>query len=103
MAPRFQHFHDLDDLRNYVNSTLCNHYQLQIDAFQMTERVIRRSGVACGIYFSLQGPRAVQFTAIWETDRNQILFYGASGERILKTQLTDAPSLEAANRELVAA
>ena len=40
--------------------------------------------------------RAVRFTAIWETDRNQILFYGPQGERFLKTQLIEAPALESA-------
>ena len=39
---------------------------------------------------------AVRFTAIWETDRNQILFYGPQGERFLKTQLLEAPPLETA-------
>jgi hypothetical protein len=50
---------------------------------------LNRSGRPCGIYFCLQGPRAVRFTAIWEIERNQVLFYGPSGERILKSQLMD--------------
>jgi hypothetical protein len=35
----------------------------------------------------------VKFTAVWETDRNTILFYGAAGERFHRTQLVEAPSL----------
>lgn len=77
----------LDDLREYVNETLCEHFQLQLDAFQMTERILRRGARPCGIHFCLHGPRSVKFTAIWETDRNQVLFYNPSGERFLKTQL----------------
>jgi hypothetical protein len=42
----------------------------------------------------LHGPRATRFSAIWETDRNQILFYGCAGERFQKTQLLEAPELE---------
>jgi len=84
----------LHDLREYVNDTLCEHYQLQIDAFRLTERVLRRGNKPCGIYFCLHGPRAVRFTAIWETDRNQILFYGSTGERILKTQLLGPLALD---------
>ncbi len=84
----------LTDLREYVNETFCDHYQLQIGAFQMTEKILRRGGKPCGIYFCLHGPRAVKFSAIWETDHNQILFYSSSGERFLKTQLLEAPSLE---------
>jgi hypothetical protein len=86
----------VNDLRQYINITLCEYYQLQNGAFQMTEQVLIRSGKPCGIYFCLQGPRAVRFSAIWETDRNQILFYGPQGERFLKTQLLEAPVLESA-------
>jgi len=94
MATRFHQIHNLDDLREYVNQTLCSHYQLESDAFHMTERLLRRGGKPCGIYYCLHGPRALKFTAIWEMDRNQVLFYGCGGERFQKTQLLDAPSLE---------
>jgi hypothetical protein len=94
MLTRFHQVQDLDDLREYVNETLCDHYQLQNDAFRMTERVLRRHSRPCGIYFCLHGPRAVQFTAIWEADHNQVLFYGSTGERILRTQLLSPVSLD---------
>jgi hypothetical protein len=94
MVTRFHQIRSLDDLRDYVNETLCTHYELQIDAFRLTERILRRSGKPCGIYFCLHGPRAVKFTAIWETERNQILFYGSAGERFQKTQLLESPRLD---------
>ncbi|WP_345092300.1 hypothetical protein [Bremerella cremea] len=62
----------------------------------MTERVIVRAKDPCGIYFCLHGPRSVKCTAIWETDTNTILFYGASGERFLRTQLSSASALQVA-------
>jgi hypothetical protein len=93
---RCHEIHSLDHLRHYVNETLCEHYELQIDAFRMTERVLRRGNRPCGIYFCLHGPRAVKFTAIWETDRNQILFYSPNGERFLKTQLLGPLGVELA-------
>ena len=96
MLTRFQQIESVHDLREYVNTTICNHYQLQEGAFRMTERVLRRGDKPCGIYFCLHGPRATKFTAIWETDRNQILFYGSRGERFLKTQLLMAPIGETA-------
>jgi hypothetical protein len=96
MVTRFHQIRNLDDLRDYVNETLCTQYELQIDAFRLTERILRRSGKPCGIYFCLHGPRAVKFTAIWETDGNQILFYGSGGERFQKTQLLEAPRLDSA-------
>ena len=85
---------NMDDLREYINSTSCEQYELQSGAFPMTEKILRRCGKPCGVYFCLYGPRATQFTAIWETDRNQILFYGSAGERFQKTQLTGAPELD---------
>jgi hypothetical protein len=89
-----QQIDSVDDLREYVNTTICTYYKLQFGAFPMTERLLRRGEKPCGIYFCLLGPRATRFSAIWETDRNQILFYGSRGERFQKTQLTAAPELE---------
>lgn len=94
MLTCFQQIDSLHDLREYVNVTLCDRYQLQLGAFQMTERVLVRGGKPCGIYFCLHGPRMLRFSAIWETDRNRILFYGSRGERFQKVQLIEAPRLE---------
>jgi hypothetical protein len=84
----------LDELRTYIKATLCDHSQLEIDAFPLTERILMRSERPCGIYFCLHGPRAVKLSAIWETERNTILFYGSAGERFFKSELVQAPSLE---------
>lgn len=83
----------LDELRTYVNTTLCEHHQLEVGAFELTERILLRGEEPCGIYFCLHGPRAVKFTAIWETEQNTILFYGSTGQRFHKIQLLEAPRL----------
>ncbi|MDO4585504.1 MAG: hypothetical protein Q4D62_15580 [Planctomycetia bacterium] len=31
----------------------------------------------------------VKFTAIWETEKNQVLFYGPTGEKVQQTKLLD--------------
>ena len=87
---------DLDDLRNYVQTTLCEQNQLEKGAFDITERILVRGQRPCGIFFCLHGPRSVKLTAIWETERNSILFYGSSGQRTLKTQLVPVQRLAAA-------
>ena len=84
---------DLNDLRHYVQETLCEQNALEIGAFRMTERILVRGGTPCGILFCLHGPRSVRLMAIWETDQNTILFYGSSGERQHKSQLRHAPKL----------
>ena len=96
MVSHGQPFASINDLRTFVNETICCQEQLEIGAFQMTERILTRLGHPCGIYFCIHGPRQVKFSAIWETDNNTVLFYGASGERTLKTQLLDAPVLQTA-------
>lgn len=87
------HIQDLGDLRQYVHQTICNQNQLEPGAFQTSERILVRGHRPCGIFFCLHGPRSVKLTAIWETDRNTVLFYSSSGERVLKTQLVQAPVL----------
>lgn len=87
---------NLDNLRKYVVESLCEQNQLELGAFPVTERILVRGGLPCGLFFCLHGPRSVKFTAIWETERNTVLFYGAAGERIHQTRLVGAPRLEAA-------
>jgi hypothetical protein len=45
------------------------------------------------MFFCLHGPRSTKFTAIWETDRNTVLFYGSAGQRLQKKQLASSPPL----------
>jgi hypothetical protein len=87
---------NLDELRTYVKNVLCLQSQLESDAFSLTERILIRADRPCGIFFCLSGPRGVQLSAIWETQRNTVLFYGTTGERFYKTQLVEAPRLEPA-------
>ena len=94
MATDCQKLKNLNDLRQYVLNVLCDHNQLEPGAFPLTERILVRGNRPCGIYFCLHGPRAVKFSAIWETERNTVLFYGATGERVCKTQLVAAPAWE---------
>ena len=81
---------DICALRQFVHEVLCNHNQLEIGAFQMTETVLTRSGKPCGIFFCLHGPRSVKLTAVWETDGNSIFFYGSTGERQHRTQVPNS-------------
>ena len=86
-------FHDYRQLRQYVSHTLCRENDIEVGVFQVTERILIRRGRPCGIYFCLHGPRSVKLTAIWETDKNTILFYGSTGERFKQTKLTDSPNI----------
>ena len=99
MLTSCQEIQTLEDLREYVNETICDHEQFEIGAFEMSERILTRSGRPCGIYFCVHGPRQVKLSAIWETDRNTILFYGSDGERFQKTQLLDGPHLSGPSLE----
>ena len=84
---------NLTELRIYIQNTICQQNELQVGAFDITERILVRGRRPCGMFFCLHGPRSVKLTAIWETDRNTILFYSSSGERVCKTQLVQAPIL----------
>ena len=82
-----------DDLREIVYQILCEYEHLEPGIFEMTERILIRGNKPCGTYFCLHGPRNVKYTAIWETDRNSILFYDCNGVRFRKLQLSEAPHL----------
>jgi len=93
MAALVPALRNLSDLRDFVNSVLCEQGQFEIGAFPLTERLLTRVGKPCGIYFCLHGPRAVKLSAIWDLERNAVLFYGSTGERFHRAQLVDAHKL----------
>lgn len=84
---------ELDELRRFVFRQLCEENDFELDAYQTTEQVLQRNGRPCGMLFCLHGPRAVKLTAVWEMERNTVLFYQATGERSKRIQLTRTPSL----------
>ncbi len=84
----------LEELRRYVYATLCDDHELLSDAFPTSETTIRKNnGDECGVMFCVHGPRAVNFTAIWEKRKNRVFFYGPLGERYRQTTLDDFPEL----------
>lgn len=86
----------LRDLRNFVNDTLCKLSDFEPGAFRFTERLLVKGERPCGMIYCVHGPRNCKLTAIWETERNQVLFYGSAGERLGRTTIGDAPALSPA-------
>jgi hypothetical protein len=93
MQEHFLQIGNLSALREYVQEQLCHQNELEVGAFQFTERVLEKSGSPCGVFFCLHGPRSVKLIAIWETNSNTILFYGSTGERVGRIPLARAPAL----------
>ena len=84
---------NLQQLRQFVSHTLCQQNDIEEGIFQITERILTRGKRSCGIFFCLHGPRSVKLTAVWETDKNSIIFYGSTGERFKRTVLSTAPKI----------
>lgn len=82
-----QSVESLDDLRDLVAKTLCDHEGLEPGAFRLFERTLHRRGQACGIQFCLAGPRAVRLTAFWEAEKRVVLFYDSTGQRFGRVEL----------------
>ena len=70
----------LDDVRQLVQRTICEHNDLEAAAAPITERMLVRQGKSCGVLFCVKGPRSVTFTAIWDQDQNALLFYDSTGK-----------------------
>ena len=87
MSSQFLDVQSLHDIRTYVHFTLCEQNELASGSFEVTEQILVRRKKMCGILFCMHGPRSVRLTAIWETERNTILFYGSSGTRTATAKL----------------
>jgi hypothetical protein len=85
----------IEELRRYVADTLGSLETLKADQFQLSQQVLYRAGKPCAVHFCLHGPRALCLSAIWETERNSILFYSSCGRRVHRTKLSQAPTIEA--------
>ncbi len=83
----------VDQLRQFVLQTLCQQNDLEMDVFPVSERMLIKRGKPVGIQFCLHGPRNVRFMAIWETEKQTVLFYGSSGQRTGRVQLSHSPQL----------
>lgn len=79
--------HSLTDLRQYVHEVLCEQENLVPEQFALQEVALTRMGESCGLQFILRGPRNVRLGAVWASDRNQVFFYNARGERFRKEEL----------------
>lgn len=83
----------LEALRAYVRRTLCEINHLSEESAALHESRLVRKGRACGLMFSVRGPRLDVYTAVWEVERNAVFFYDSRGERSQITQLVDSSEL----------
>lgn len=80
----------LERLRELVSQVLCQRSDFEEGIFQITERLLKRGQQMCGIFFCLHGPRSVKLTAVWESEKNSIRFYGSTGEKFKTITLENA-------------
>ena len=78
---------EIQRLRKLVSKVLCKQNDFEEGIFQITERLLKRGQEQCGIFFCLHGPRSVKLTAVWESEKNSIRFYGSSGEKFKTIEL----------------
>jgi hypothetical protein len=78
---------NLDELRHYIANALGRFELLQVEQCHFSETPLFRGDAECGLHFSLRGPRNVCPSAIWERDRNSVLFYGSCGRRLHRTKI----------------
>ncbi|MBH56047.1 MAG: hypothetical protein CMJ82_02535 [Planctomycetaceae bacterium] len=72
---------DQDRLRDLVHQTLCDIGQLESSQFPLTERPLTQGGNPCGVLFSVNGPRQVRLTAVWDAMKNTLFVYDSTGSR----------------------
>ena len=85
---------NLTDLKEFVFASLCSENDLICGEFPTMSAPIYRAGALCGIMFCVSGPRATEFTAVWENDKNRVFYYGPTGERTRTVNLSGRVALE---------
>ncbi|MFO1022676.1 MAG: hypothetical protein U0903_18560 [Planctomycetales bacterium] len=87
MSDCFASLFSLDEVRDYVHHKLCRREGLSEQVCPQCEKPLLQQGKACGLHFSVHGPRHVRPNAIWVFAENAIYFYDSRGERFLKVLL----------------
>ncbi len=75
--------------RRHVIEVLSERENLEPDQFPLSARALLSDGRPCGVLFCLHGPRQSRPTAVWESDRNVVMFYDSTGRRFAKSELLD--------------
>jgi hypothetical protein len=83
--------HNLEQLRQYVQQTLCERQALEASQFPLVESMLTRAGRPCGLYFCQHGPRLMKAHAVWDGERSVVAFYDDAGNRFHKVQLSNGP------------
>jgi hypothetical protein len=89
-----QSIQTIDELRRFVQQTLCEKHVLDPKQFPMEEAILTRAGRPCGLYFCQNGPRLLRAHAVWDGLRDVVAFYDASGARFNTVWLTNGPKPE---------
>jgi histidinol phosphatase-like enzyme len=87
---------EIEQLRKLVSKVLCTQSDFEEGIFQITEKLLKRGQEMCGIFFCLHGPRSVKLTAVWESEKNSIRFYGSGGEKFKTIELEHGSDLQIA-------
>jgi hypothetical protein len=82
---------DLDELRAYVQTTLCERLALDPKHFPMDESLLVRARRPCGLYFCQHGPRLVKAHAVWDARHSVVAFYDSTGLRFHQVRLMQGP------------
>ena len=69
------------NIREIVEEEICIKNQLLPKAFPLTEKLLRKQGSPCGIFYCLHGPRSIRLTAVFDLETARVLFYDSTGQR----------------------
>ena len=78
------HVPDFDELRGYVREVLCRQADLDLQT-PLIESTLRRRGEPVGIEYLLLAPRSIRLSAVWESQRDRVLFYDQKMTRFQTT------------------
>ena len=82
-----QSIETVEELRTFVQQTLCERHALDPQHFPIEVSTLTRAGRPCGMFFCQYGPRLMKSHAVWDADHAVVAFYDASGTRFHKVQL----------------
>jgi fructose-1,6-bisphosphatase len=94
-----QVFFDFGSLREFVYDALRVRADLDVGC-ATSETLIRKGNRTIAVEFMLYGGRSVRLSAIWELERNRILFYDQTLERFRIMPVQSSLSVQTIERSI---
>lgn len=94
MPPAVFSTNSVNQLRRFMQHTLCEHERFDPEQVLVKQSYMRKQGEVLGLVVRVESIKRTRCHAIWAEREHRVLFYDSAGHRFAEVKLAEAPVLE---------